>query len=360
MATEDLLKNVPRETGGTEAFRAFDYQIHASMKRVLEAFTNGEEFAAFFDFFDDLIVVHEDDSNSSISFYQVKARKGSTWTSARLAQRGSKGDLPKSVIGKAYFNLHQFGSLVRKAAITSNQALNAKYSDGTKVQIDDGEILFSKLSDEDRDTLVTAMSLDFPNGLDPRHAEVLCYERIPLDIESFRQTLLGLVAEMLEKIDPAYAVAAKPLYDALLSELTRCTGKKVNAKTLAELRQQKSMGAADIASVIDRIRRRSITPMEWWATVESELVRNGWKAIALRRFYNGALAYWHARERGSGPTLDFSETCSHHVAAQLDNLSESIVDALVLLRTSWTGPIPTGETYTLESAFLVELMDAIA
>lgn len=359
MALKALVENKPREQAGSQTFRAYDYQVHASMARILDAFTKGEPFSAFFDLFDDLIFVEEGPEQTTITFYQVKARANSAWTSSRLAFRSAKGQSPKSIVGKSYHNLHQFGDLVWKAAITSNQLLQATYKDGSSTSIDDGEILLSSLSTKDHETLVAAMLLDYPGGLDPRHAEVLTFQRIPLDMHSFRQTLLGLVTEFMLQLGSEYTIAAKPLYDALLSEITRCTGAVANAASLAELKAHKGLCTADLQALVDRVQKRQATPMEWWGSFELELVAEGRKSVPIYKLKMAALDYWRARERGSASTLDLSAEIKAHLAAQAQNMSDSLTENLTMLLVSWVGTVPQGETYTLEAGLLVEMMDAL-
>jgi Cap4 dsDNA endonuclease len=359
MASGALISNTPREQAGSQSFRAFDFQVHASMARILNAYLNGDGFIAYFDLFDDLIFLNEEDGRVAISFYQMKARAGSAWTANRLASRPATGDLPKSIIGKAYHNLHEFGDLVRKAAIVSNQHLQAKYPNGGKTSADAGEILLSALSAADHRVLVAALEADFPNGIDPRHAEVLVYERIPLDVQSFRQTLLGTVIEFAVTIGPEYAVTAKPLYNALLSEITRCTGTVANAKTLTELKKQKGLGRSDILALVERVQQRARTPAEWWSTVEAELVSAGWKTVRLRRLSLACLEYWRARERGAGHAVNLSQALAKLLEQQPDLLGESIVDSLFAYELACTVAEPQGEPYTRQAALLVEVVDSL-
>lgn len=359
MASKALIANKPREQSGPHAFRAFDFQVHASMARILDAYRNGHGFVAYFDLFDDLIFLQEEDGKVAICFYQMKARAGTAWTPKRLASRPTKGEAPKSIIGKAYNNLHEFGGLVRKAAIVSNQHLKAEYPDGTKSTADAGELLLSALSTKDHGVLVAAVEADFPAGIDPRHVDVLVYERIPLDMQSFRQTLLGAVTEFVTAIGPDYAVVAKPLYDALLSEITRCTGTVTNAKTLAELRKQKGLGTAEIHRLVERVRQRGQAPTEWWPTVEAELIASGWKTVRLRRLSLACLEYWRARERGAGPAMELAGALSALIEQQPDLLSDSIVDSLLDYARACPVGEPEGEPYSREAALLVELMESL-
>jgi hypothetical protein len=289
----------------------------------------------------------------------MKARASSAWTTKRLASRPANGDLPKSIIGKSYSNLDVFGSLVRKAAIVSNQHLKAKYTDGSATTVDAGEILLSALSDADKGTLVAALEADFPNGIDPRHTEVLFYERIPLDIQSFRQTLLGMVTEFVISIGPEYAVIAKPLYDALLSEITRCTGTVASAKTLEELKKQKGLGRSDILTLVDRVQQRGRTPTEWWSIVEAELFAAGWKGLRIHRLYLDCLEYWRDRERGTSIAVRLSQALVELLNDRPELLGDSVVESLVSYELASTVEPLEGGPYTRQAALLVELMESM-
>lgn len=360
MASEALIAKKPREQAGSVASRAFDFQMHASMARILDAYQNGKDFVAYFDFFDDLIFLTGDGDDAAIFFYQMKSRVGSAWTPKRLASRPAKGDLPKSIVGKTYHNLHEFGALVRKAAIISNQHLQAKYPDGSKTGPDDGEILLSALSAEDHGVLVAAIQADFPGAIDPRHTELLVYERIALDMQSFRQTLLGMVTEFATAIGPEYAVSAQPLYQALLSEISRCTGTVASsAKNLPELKKQKGLAASDVAALVEQMKRRGRTPTEWWPTVEAELIAEGWKTIPLRRLSLACLEYWRARERGVGIALDLHRALAELFAAHPGLMGDTIVGTMVAYKLVGSILDPVGEPYTGQAALLVEIMESL-
>lgn len=94
-----------------------------------------------------------------------------------------------------------------------------------------------------------------------------------------------------EREGPEYAVTAKPLYDALLSGITWCTGTVASTKTLSELKKQKGLGRSDILALVERVQQRGRTPTEWWPTVEAELIPAGWKSVRLRRLSLACLEY---------------------------------------------------------------------
>ena len=360
MTSKALITKRPREQAGSAASRAFDFQMHASMARILEAYRDGEDFVAYFDLFDDLIFLTEDGDNAEICFYQMKARGRSAWTPKRLANRPAKGNLPKSIVGKSYHNLHEFGGLVRKAAIISNQHLQAKYPDGSKTGPDDGEILLSDLSSEDHGVLVAAIEADFPDGIDSKHSEVMVYERVALDLQSFRQTLLGIITDFATSVGPEYAVSAQPLYQALLSEISRCTGTiAANPKTLTELKKQKGLATSDIGSLVEQMKHRGRTPIEWWPTVEAELAAEGWKTIRLRRLSLACLEYWRARERSDAIALEIHNNLAKLLRDKPYLIGETIIETMAAYNLAGGPSDPDGEPYTGQAALLVEIMESL-
>lgn len=360
MAANALIAKKPREQAGSAASRAFDFQMHASMARILDAYKNGEVFTAYFDLFDDLIFVTGDSDEPTISFYQMKSRASSAWTPKQLAYRSAKGVSPKSIVGKSYHNLHEFGALVRTVAIISNQPLLAKYPDGSTTGPDDGAILLSTLSADDHRILVDAIEADFPGGIDSRHTEVLIFERVALDMQSFRQTLLGIVAEFANAIGSEYASSAQPLYRALLSEISRCTGTMArNAKTLPELTKQKGLANSDVETLVEQVKRRGRTPFEWWSTVETELTAEGWKTIPLRRLWNACVEYWYARDRGNAIAVDLHQTLVELLTSHPDLGDETILGTMAAYMLVGEISNPIGEPYTGQAALLVEIMESL-
>lgn len=135
------------------------------MARILELHQQRKEFVAVFDHHDDLVLFVEEGEDSELSFYQVKSTSELTWTAKRLAKRGSKGELPKSIVGKAYYNVVQFGPEIRRASILSNRPLSATLATSTNSALHDGELSVADLCSTDQETLVKSLEADFPAAL---------------------------------------------------------------------------------------------------------------------------------------------------------------------------------------------------
>ncbi|WP_426235393.1 dsDNA nuclease domain-containing protein [Pararhizobium sp. DWP1-1-3] len=152
----------PRETAGSAAVTAFDFQVNVSMARILELHQQGKQFVAVFDHHDDLVLFVEEGDGSELSFYQVKSRSKPTWTAKKLAQRAAKGDLPRSIVGKAYYNVVQFGAEIRRASILSNRPLSATLTSAATSALHDGELAVADLCVADQASVIKSLVSRFP------------------------------------------------------------------------------------------------------------------------------------------------------------------------------------------------------
>ena len=294
----------PREVAGSSAFRAFDYQVNVSMALVLDLFRQGKEFVALFDHHDDLVVFVGEGENSELSFYQVKSSSALTWTAKKLARRSPQGELPKSIVGKAYYNVAQFGPEIRRASILSNRPLSATLSMATKSELHDGELSVADLCPADQNTLIKSLEADFPAGFDKTHAPLLTFERVPFDLESYRSTVLGKIVTMLEELHPDFVAVSSPFYTALLAAAGECTGNKAKSATVEELRQRVALDRDAVSRLIGRVQSRSKNLVEWWSTVSDELVADGMTALQIQRIKNKCISYVNACRAGDKTAIE--------------------------------------------------------
>ncbi|MCP1240812.1 DUF4297 domain-containing protein [Acetobacter lovaniensis] len=348
----------PRETAGTSAFRAFDFQVNVSIALVLDIFKQGKEFVALFDHHDDLVVFVGEGENSELSFYQVKSSSELTWTAKRLARRSPKGELPKSIIGKAYYNIAQFGPEIRRASILSNRPLNATLAIATQSGLHDGELSIADLCSADQKALMKSLEEDFPTGFDKSHVTLLTFERVPFDLESYRATVLGRIVTMLEELDPDFVAVSSPFYTALLAAAGECTGNKTKSATVEELRKRVALDREAINRLIVRVQSRRKNLVEWWSSVKDEFAADGMKAIQIQRIKNMCIAYVDARRIGIRAATNLSEAIRGAIDKTAVSTMESVKEAAVALKAHGLVE-PTSEPYDLQSAMIVELMEAM-
>ncbi|MCA1403048.1 DUF4297 domain-containing protein [Ensifer sp. IC3342] len=346
----------PRETAGSDAVRAFDFQMNVSMARILELHQAGVQYLALFDHHDDLVLFVGDGEEAELSFYQVKSTTELTWTASRLAYRAARGDLPRSIIGKAYYNVAQFGPDIRRAAILSNRPLNALLAPDETPAPHDGEIVLADLCPNDHGILVKSLKKDFPAGIDEGHTKLLMFERVALDPESHRATVLGQVVALLEKIHPDSAACASPFYVSLLAEVSGCTGNKARSASVAELKQRKGLDRGEIDAMIGRAQARLKTVVEWWPSVQIELTGTGLRALAVEQVRVRCLHYWRARQRGERDACELSDAIKAAIAKSSLAGMDSVLDAAVAVKGhDLVGP--SSSMYDLQSALIVELME---
>lgn len=343
---------------GSTAFKAFDYQVNVSMALVLDLFRQGQEFVALFDHHDDLVVFVEQGENSELSFYQVKSSNKLKWTAKRLASRSSKGEVPKSIVGKAYYNVAQFGPEIRRASILSNQPLSATLATATKSDLHDGELSVADLCAADQETLIQSLEADFPTDFDRSYAPLLTFERVPFDLESYRATVLGRIVTMLEELHPDFVAVSSPFYTALLAAAGECTGNKTKSATVEELRKRVALDRNAITKLINRVQSRSKNLVEWWTTVNDELAAEGMQALRIQRIKNKCMSYVGARRVGEKTAAELSSVIRDAIDRTAVTDMDSVLQAAAILKTHGLVE-PSSELYDLESAIIVELMEAM-
>jgi hypothetical protein len=359
MTATVLAAKTPRESAGAASARAFDFQVHVSVAYILDRHAQPGPYLALFDHFDDFVLVEGEDGKPEISFYQVKSRLDGAWTPAQLARRLKTGELPRSIIGKAYYNLEQFGSLVRRATIVSNQPLHATFATGVEVTPDDADIVLSTLCTKDVSALLKGLTEDFSTALNPAHKDVLCFALSSLNLHSYRSAVLGQVTSFITGLAPDAAAVVQPVYDALIMEATRCTGNNSKATDVAGLKARKGIDRVGLNALIDEVKHRGRSPVEWWPSVKSELDADGAGAIKQQRLYNQCLGYWTARRRGEAEACRLSDeirlVVENNPGAVTDQLLAS-TSALILSRSLQA---PSGQPYDLQAALVVELMELL-
>lgn len=348
----------PRETAGPSAFRAFDYQVNVSIALVLELFREGKEFVALFDHHDDLVVFVGEGKDSALSFYQVKSTSGPNWTAKRLAQRSSKGELPKSIVGKAYYNVTQFGPGIRRASILSNKPLKATLATDDKPALHDGELAVADLCTTDQEALIKSLKEDFPVEFDETHTSLLKFERVPFDLESYRATVLGKIVTILEELHPDFVAVSSPFYEALLAAAGECTGNKTKSGTVQELRKRVTLDREAISRMIERVQSRSKNLVEWWSSVSDELASEGMKALQIQRTKNKCMAYANARRSGGRTATKLSAAICDAIKNTAVSDTGNLLEAVAALRAHDLSE-PVSEPYDLQAAMIVELMENI-
>lgn len=357
-ALSTVASKKPRETAGSAAFRAFDYQVNVSMALALELHRQGKQFVAVFDHHDDLVLFVEQEDNSELSFYQIKSSSELTWTTKRLSKRNPTGELPKSIVGKAYYNVARFGAEIRRASILSNRPLNATLATATTTALHDGELSLADLCDDEQSTLIKALEADFPGSFDKSHVKLLTFERVPFDPDSYRATVLGRIVKILEELHPEFVACSSPFYEALLAAVGECTGNVTQSTTVEELLERVALRHSDISRMIIRVQNRSKNLVEWWPSVQVELFKEGKQVLHVQRIKNRCLSYANTRRTGDRAALKLSAAIKDAITKTAASDMDSISDAVTALRAYGLEETST-EPYDLQSAMIVELMESM-
>lgn len=98
-------------------------------------------------------------------------------------------------------------------------------------------------------------------------------------------------------VHPDFAACASPFYTALLAAVGECTGNKTKSTTVEELRKRVTLNHDDISRMIVRVQGRTKNLVEWWPSVQFELIADGRRALVIDRMRLRCLAYLSAARR---------------------------------------------------------------
>jgi hypothetical protein len=203
-----------------------------------------------------------------------------------------------------------------------------------------------------------SLEADFPGGFEKAHAPLLTFERVPFDLESYRSTVLGRIVTMLEALHPDFVAVSSPFYTALLAAAGECSGNKTKSATVDELRKRVALERDQISRLIVRVQSRSKTLVEWWSSVNNELVADGKRALQVQRIKNKCMSYVNARRSGDRGASKLSAAIADAIAKTAVSDMDSVLEAAVALKAHGLVE-PSSELYDLQSAMIVELMEAM-
>lgn len=119
-----------------------------------------------------------------------------------------------------------------------------------------------------------------------------------------------------------------------------------------------ALGRDDVSRMIVRVQLRVKNLVEWWPSVQAELVAEGRRALHVQRIKNMCMSYGSARRAGERAASELSVAIKAAIAKTSMGDMDSVLDAAVAL--SAHGLVePSSELYDLRSAMIVELMESM-
>jgi len=254
----------------------YQFQVHASILKMLDLHQSGNDYRAVFDHFDDLMVFDKADQPEKVDFYQIKSQSAGPWSLKDMTRKSGKGSPPVTFLGHLHHHMGAFGQMVAKLGFVSNMGFKLKLADGTSTTDDRHVVSSTELHSDEIAVLKDAVAKDaaIQPAVDGSHLFV--FERSPLGIIGQEVLVKGRLLEFVHERDDAAYVPVISLYETLRGSVLTKTGITQEFTTTAEFYDRKTLCRADIEAMFSRATagRRF---HESWATIERDLISSGMK-----------------------------------------------------------------------------------
>ena len=89
---QELVNKHPREIAGSTTSSRFDFQKDWGIALLLEKYNSINDYTIIFDYHEDTICIDKDTNDSTVSFFQIKAKKQGNWSISLLTKKTPKGN----------------------------------------------------------------------------------------------------------------------------------------------------------------------------------------------------------------------------------------------------------------------------
>lgn len=283
-----LVKALPREKAGSRTGARYDFQAHAALERMLSMYSKGDDFCAFFDLYDDFVVIDSATLPTTITLFQIKGHKSAAFSCAALVKK--KGAAPQTTVGKMYHHTTIFGGDLDRVVLLTNAELKFALAVGGKS--DEGYMLIAAkdLDAPELDKIAAALELDFPSPRSPNEKEILALERTHVPLYGYEAYLKG---RLLEVLNEATATAIGGLYRTLILEVKSRSNDMTESASLEEMIKCKGLTRDRFGLALEAAEKRTDV-LSYLALIEDDLKARGEK---VRRAHQDHKQYDHALKR---------------------------------------------------------------
>lgn len=252
-AIDELAAKVPPDVAGAIAANRLEFQISWAICRVLDLHDSGQSYALVLDYFDDVVELDDEESPTSLDFYQVKTRKSGNWTATLLLKRGKskKSDIDRpSILGKLTGHRKVF-TTVRLTSFISNRPVSLKLGTGKK-PCDIEAYCLLDVEEDDRKKIIDAVEEETNITIDDEIAGNLKFVITPLTEDDHENQCKGRFVDWIERHIGSDAPVA-PAYKVLRAEIKRRNNHEKIASDAADLRAKKMFGRSHMEQIVERI-----------------------------------------------------------------------------------------------------------
>ena len=265
MAIYDDLLNIPqRENAGSLVPARYQYQYHWSLIKMLDLYDTQEDFAMFFEFGDDILILDSVSNPSALNFYQVKTNKQKDafyWKLSDLTNSGTKKKPKISYLSKLIDSYARYKyDNVKSIRFVSN--LPFKFS--KKNVLAEQECSLGELTQDEFDIIKTNICNTCKKSnckLDCK--EIIYFSCTGIPIDHFRELCVGKLNKFLNKKFPNYKISPNALYEVLLKDIEIKSMSIKENKTKEDLLKNKSISKEQISKQLKEFQKNTLLYSQW-------------------------------------------------------------------------------------------------
>jgi hypothetical protein len=264
MSLPSALLTIPeREKGGKIANKRFAYQARWALSLAIQKHRSGDDYAVAVEFHDDVVLLNDPVSPTSLAFYQVKTKNKGTWTIGPLFTRDKKKTGSASYIGKLFDNFRRFPKHTASLNFVTNLPCASLDPD-----VADQPFNACKKS-EDFETFKKKL-LDECSEATDEHCDIFRFVLSDLSLgDPDTHTLGKLVQFITEEIGDDISFNPTKLFLIFTNEFERRSRADTPTDSLASLVKAKAVTRADVDGWLNAVRHQRPKPK--WEDVSAHL-----------------------------------------------------------------------------------------
>lgn len=265
MTIYDDLLNIPqRENAGSLVPNRYQYQYHWSLVKMLDLYDTQDDFAMFFEFGDDILILDSVVNPSSLDFYQIKTKKQKNtfyWKLSDLTNTGTKKKPKISYLSKLIDNYTRYKyDNVKSIRFVSN--LPFKFSQ--KDILTEQECTLGELTQDEFNTVKTSIcNICKKSNCQLDCKNILYFSCTGVPIDHFREMCVGKLNNFLSKKFPNSKISPNALYEVLLKDIEIKSMNARKNKTIEELIKAKSISKEQINKQLQEFQKNTLLYNQW-------------------------------------------------------------------------------------------------
>jgi hypothetical protein len=289
--SDGLLGAIPREQSGAETAERYEYQLHWALRELLRRHASGKNYCVLLEYFDDVVMLDDDQDPQHADFVQVKTKRSGHWTITELMKRGGKEKTELSPIGKMYAHRLSFPGASIALHFLSNVPLKVTLADGTSADAHPA-VRCRDLADKDVRRLTAAVRAEhgITEGAAVDVAEITAFLFCEFGPQAAASAVVGELDRFLEQLFPLRKVRTSAVYQAIVAELRRRNNCRVRPESFGALISLHGMSRREFDGLMERVGIHD-DPEGDWQAVEARIVHEGWPVAEQVRVRNAWRRY---------------------------------------------------------------------